>query len=460
MKRVTTILLLTFFLLASSAAIAQENWKRLIDAPTFGFAVNPYNSSSIIVGGKGRRLYFTTDGGKTWRQDSIEFTTASTQFTNVFIHPLDTNIIIVGGINFGSIRRSTDGGKSWSIVFEPELGGVVLNGESMMTAPHNPEHIYFTRLNPPLLYKSTDRGATWDTVSSIPKVNPDDPNELDPGLCTIAFRRDSSNIILAGTTGGRIYKSTDTGNTWRPMPRLANYIYGDAEIPKIIFSKEDPLTGYTVVAYFYPLSLPNGGVYKTRDGGNSWQLLAFADTSLWSVGVPAFGTPDEVAVGGFSVPVSEESRVPGNSVVGILKDGQNWKRYDQEVPWTPNAEHNVWLLKYEGRTPQTQKIYMATEAGFFAKDGATVGIAAEELLKAHQYKIVAENSILSVEFSVPLTEEATLEVADMLGRTVIKATIEQGNNPARIHLPVKLPAGAYIVRLLKTSLPAQLIIIE
>ncbi|MES2767495.1 MAG: hypothetical protein V4642_16595 [Bacteroidota bacterium] len=459
MKR-TLYIFLFIFLLTSGICTAQNSWKRLIDAPAFSFAVNPYNPNSIIVGGLGRRLYFSTDAGKTWRKDSIEFTTASAQFTNVFIHPLDTNIVIVGGSNFGSIRRSTDYGKTWKVVLEPELGGLVLNGESMTTAPHNPEHIYFARLNPPILYRSTDRGATWDSVSSIPKANPDDSTELDPSFCTIAFRRDSSNIMLAGCASGRIYKSLDTGKTWKLIDQIAKSTYGDAEVPKIAFSTANPLIGYAVVAYFFPVSIPNGGVHKTIDGGNTWKPLAFADTSLWALGVPLFGSPDEVSIGGFSQPFSPDNRVPGVSVVGILKNDSTWERYDNSVPWSSKGDHNVWLLKYAGNSPQTQKLYMASEAGFFVKDAIVTGIYEENSFKTNSYSARYSHSTLSLQFPDILKHPAPFTIVNLLGQTVFKGTVASGTHGAEFQLPHELPAGIYVVYFLNEKLGAQSIIID
>lgn len=444
---------------ATTLCSAQDTWKRLIDAPTFGIAVNPHNPNSLVVGGRGRRIYFSTDAGKTWRRDSIEFTTASTQFTNVFIHPQDTNIIIVGGINFGSMRRSTDNGKTWEIVFDPEPGAIVLNGESMTAAPHNPEHVYFARLNPPILYRSSDRGATWDSISTIPRVNPDDSTELDPFFCTIAFRQDSSNIMFAGTGGGRIYKSIDTGNTWKPLERISKSTYGDAEVPRIVFSRANPLIGYAVVTYFFPLSLPNGAVHRTTDGGNTWHELSLKDTSLWSVDVPIFGSPDEVAVGGFSVPVAAGFRVPGDGVVGVTKDaGANWKRYDDEIPWLEKEEHNVWLLEYAGATPETQKLYMATEAGFFVKDAVAVGV--ETAFKNTDYTVHISNKHIRVKFSSPMAVDDNIHITNILGQTVVKAAISRGGEVLELPLPEELPHGSYILHSVQGQISSQVFVIE
>ena len=59
------------------------SWKRLLDSPVYGIGINPKNPETIIVGGLGRTLYKTKNGGLSWTIDSIEFRSGSSQLTNI-----------------------------------------------------------------------------------------------------------------------------------------------------------------------------------------------------------------------------------------------------------------------------------------------------------------------------------------------------------------------------------------
>ncbi|MFN4903346.1 MAG: hypothetical protein ACK5HB_08405, partial [Ignavibacteria bacterium] len=250
--------MMIFMLFISSHLLhAQGTWTRLLDQPAYGLSINPKNPNTIIVGGLGRTLYRSHDAGRTWSIDSIEFRSGSSQLTNVLISSKDTNIVLIGGV-FNSIRRSTNQGRDWETVFETEKPQFLSPGETIMESPNDPNMIYAGDNASNRIFRSRDAGLTWDTLGTLNV----------PSLCTIAFRNDSSNIMYAGCKTGIIERSTDAGLTWKRVTVLRTF--QDAEIPKIIFSKRDPLLGFAIIAYFLPGNIPNGGVFKTTDGGYSW----------------------------------------------------------------------------------------------------------------------------------------------------------------------------------------------
>jgi len=108
-------------------------WRQLIAEPTFGFVANPQNPKTLYVGGIGRQIFRSYDGGNSWDTLVVEFKTGTTRFTNIFIHPVDTNIIIIGGLGVGTLKRSIDAGTTWDTVkITPEvLSPLNLPGESI-----------------------------------------------------------------------------------------------------------------------------------------------------------------------------------------------------------------------------------------------------------------------------------------------------------------------------------------
>src|SRR4051812_24734016 len=128
------------------------------------------------------------------------------------------------------------------------------------------------------LWKTTNRGTTFAPVF-------DDGGSFT--LCCVVVDAKNSNVVWLGTGenasqrsahfGDGIYKSTDAGATWKRMGLAASEHLGRIQI--------DPRNPNVVyVAAQGPLFAGGGdrGVYKTTDGGQTWQasLTISADTGV------------------------------------------------------------------------------------------------------------------------------------------------------------------------------------
>lgn len=346
---------------------AQGTWTRLLDQPAYGLAINPKNPHTLIVGGLGRTLYRSHDAGSTWSIDSIEFRSGSSQLTNVLISSKDTNVVLIGGV-FNSIRRSTNQGRDWETVFETEKPQFLSPGETIMESPNDANIIYAGDNASNRIFRSRDAGLTWDTLGTLNV----------PSLCTIAFRNDSSNIMYAGCKTGIIERSTDAGLTWKRVTVLRTF--QDAEIPKIIFSKKDPLLGFAIIAYFLPGNIPNGGVFKTTDGGYTWNEHVLRDTSFWSICFAENNDRNYLFLGGFS---DANDVIPGPGLIMKSDLSSNFTiQYDNEIPWFTNTgglkpRKNVWMMR-SITTSNQMIVYAATEAGLYRYAESIVSIQDNE----------------------------------------------------------------------------------
>ncbi|GAB1429530.1 hypothetical protein MASR2M18_03620 [Ignavibacteria bacterium] len=415
-----------------ATAAEAQNWQRLINAETFGLCINPLRSSTVYVGGLGRRLYRSYDAGKTWDTLVVEFTTATTRFTNVYVSPADTNVIMVAGLGFGSVRRSADHGQTWDIVIET-LSPFTAPSETILNDPHNPDIVYTADLRYCNIYRSYDRGVTWDTIGSagIP---------FDENLCTLAIRRDSSNIIVAGMIGGAIKISADSGKTWKfanQLPISAD----DSEVSQIVFSKRDPLVGYAAITYFYYLNRPNGGIFRTKDGGYSWERIGFADTSFWTVAARVRNGEDDVFAGGYTEDYGAPLRVPGYGIVKHTTDGgTTWIDAGQNIPWPDSIRRNAWMIKFAGENDEL--VYMATERGFYLLDesaqSANENTTVEEIITSLADKKLRVSAASQLQISGEIT------LSSLLGAVVARRRIETNDNSETFDFS-ELPAGVYIV---------------
>lgn len=329
---------------------AQGKWRRILNAATFDIAINHKNYNTIYTGGANRLFYRSYDGGLHWDTVMIGgFAGTSQRYNNVFSNPIDTNVLLVGGLSAQVIRRSDDGGNTWKIVLMDENNPISLNGKAMDIDPVNPNIYYLGEWESATIYKSTNMGLSWDSISIIKdkkRVLNNKGEYVDSlwqvSLASLSIRQDSNNVIVAGTTTGDIFVSQDYGLTWAKTDSLKYngsrpYDNGDNELTRIAFSDRNPRVGYISVTYVQYGNLPNGGIWKTTDGGYHWSLMGFQDTSFWAVAARKYTNDlDEVYIGGYVEDYAnpEKYRVPGWGMVRSTNDdGKTWWNYDSEISW-------------------------------------------------------------------------------------------------------------------------------
>ncbi len=424
---------------ATICVLGQERqWVRLLEEPVFTVVPNPQNPRTLYAGGLGHRLYRSFDGGETWDTIVIDFPGGAAQFLDVFVHPRDTSVLLVGGSGFGKLVRSSDGGGTWQDVLVPEHAFLLPSGASIIAHPLHPDTLLVTEYigpgwSPPRLYRSTDGGRTWDTLVPFTEAIPN---------CAMAIRWDSLWVVVARCDGA-IFASADW-QTWRLMSHLHLPGYPqESEIPDLLFVPDQPQLGFLAVTFLFDTTIagrPNGGLYRTTDGGITWHLLAFPDTSLWAVATHRWGTALEIAVGGFTLYPDTVGRplVPGSGIVRTSPDGgSTWLNHDAVLPWGPADPllRRVWRMRYA----PSGTLYVATEAGLYAwRSPLSVPISAtvEEatvslLLPRRQWHLQAPCS-------------GMLSLFSLTGHLLLQQWIAAGDHCIEVQ---HLAAGTYVAEL-------------
>jgi len=257
-------------------------WNPIFDeehVPSIGsIAVAPSDPQIVYVGTgdptgwsftPGRGLYKSIDAGKTWQNVGLR----DTRFLPaLLVDPHRPDIVLAGaGSRFGpsagnpacGVYRSTDGGRTWKrVLFITDRTGVA----DMAFDYTDPSVVYATFTRPgggfgraatestplpsgptsptspasptgtePVIYKSTDEGATWQPLSQ----------QGLPGVffsATIAVGAGTHGQRVYVMVGGRdrgVYRSDDGGATWRlGTARTASAggrIYVDPQNPDIVY---------------------------------------------------------------------------------------------------------------------------------------------------------------------------------------------------------------------------------
>ncbi|MGI9091520.1 MAG: WD40/YVTN/BNR-like repeat-containing protein, partial [Gemmatimonadaceae bacterium] len=132
------------------------------------------------------------------------------------------------------------------------------------------------------VWRTTDDGASWVPISDgkipIPSIGSIDVAASDPNVIYVGTGSDDirSNV----STGRGVYKSVDAGKTWS----FAG-LRDAGQIGAVRISPTDPNVAY--VAAIGNAFKPNTerGVFRTRDGGNTWTKVLFISDSTGSADI-------------------------------------------------------------------------------------------------------------------------------------------------------------------------------
>jgi len=193
----------------------------------------------------------------------------------------DFTFVLIGSAS-GGVWKSVNAGITWESIFDTygaaSIGDVAVYQKNpdiiwVGTGEKNPRNSIAWGDG---IYKSTDGGKTFNNMGlgdthSISKVI---PHPIDPDRVYVAAAGH-----LWGYTGARgLFMTTDGGKTWQ---KLAGGLPDDGKTGAIdlIMDPSDPNVLYAGLwqrirrPYRFDSGGPNGGIFKTTDGGRSWTKL-------------------------------------------------------------------------------------------------------------------------------------------------------------------------------------------
>ncbi|HUL74498.1 MAG TPA: hypothetical protein VLT86_15425 [Vicinamibacterales bacterium] len=199
------------------------------------------------------------------------------------------------------------------------------------------------------VWKSTDSGQTWapifddmpvQAIGSL-AVAPSDPNQVWAGTGEAWVIRDSD------IGGDGIYKSTDAGKTWKNvgLPEAGR-------IGRIIVHPTNPNVVYACVIGRVTAPQQERGVYKTSDGGATWERSLFVNPDTGCSGISMDpNNPDTLIAGMWQVALHTWAMysgmwpgytgTPGSGVYLTHDGGKTWKKAETGMPRPPVGKIDV-----------------------------------------------------------------------------------------------------------------------
>ncbi|CAJ5232921.1 glycosyl hydrolase [Burkholderia pseudomallei] len=212
-------------------------------------AVDPFDSTHIIVASEGGGLFQSRDRGVNWRHvpDFPLYKTAAVSF-----HPQRQGMVIAtagdtfGAVDRGGIYVSTNGGWTWHLAVGAPLNAADRFSASAITiAPDNGEIFVATSLG---LSASADGGGSWRSIST-------------GGGGAVAVVALGNNVLLAGDSGATRV-SPDGGATWSAV----NSPGGITDMHALAGSTVSRRQAYAVTADLR--------LHVTYNAGGTWQDIA------------------------------------------------------------------------------------------------------------------------------------------------------------------------------------------
>ncbi|HTG87637.1 MAG TPA: hypothetical protein VL907_11410, partial [Pyrinomonadaceae bacterium] len=236
----------------------------------------------------------------------------------------------------GGVWKSLNAGRTWTPIFDANnvasIGAIAVSTAS-------PNTVYVGTGEPDMrdsiaygdgVYKSTDAGKTWkhlglENTKQIGRII------VDPRNANTVFVAAMGNAYAPNPDRG-VYRSQDGGVTWQKV------LFKNEDVGAVDLAF-DPVDSKTVYATLWnvrrppwfiyaPANGPGGGIFKSTDGGSTWKEI--------SVGIPLEGR------GHIGIAVASSNR---NRVYAVVdaKEGGVFISNDAGVTWGRlSADKRLW----------------------------------------------------------------------------------------------------------------------
>ena len=208
-------------------------------------------------------LFMTRDGGRSWHLMASAPSGRLPALGPVEFEPGGHIGWLGGGIFSNALYRTSDQGRAWHRAAIPAPAGswfglpALLDGTLLEPVVTGSTHEL-------RLYRSTDGGARWSLVSTLPAVAVI-PGTCGPALVSASFP--SRTVAWAAAAQGRrtvVYRTTDQGRHWTAIKVPGTTPADTCQAPQLQALD---------ATHAWLLDRGSGRIYATSDGGSIWRRI-------------------------------------------------------------------------------------------------------------------------------------------------------------------------------------------
>jgi photosystem II stability/assembly factor-like uncharacterized protein len=264
------------------------------------------------------------------------------------------------------IDTSLFAGLRWRSI-GPNRGG---RSQAVAGSAARPHEYYFGATGGGV-WKTTDAGLTWRPVSDkqlrtssvgAVQIAPSNPDVVYVGMGETELR---GNVIQ----GDGVYKTSDAGKTWTHMG-----LEKTQAISRIRIHPTNPDIAF-VAALGNPYGPnPERGVFRTKDGGKTWDRVLFRDEKTGAVDLVLDPSNPDVMYAGlwevFRTPHSLSSGGPGGGLFKSTDGGTTWTELTKNTGLPKPIWGKVGIAVSGADPKRLFAIIEAADGGIFMSDDA------------------------------------------------------------------------------------------
>ncbi|MEO6444157.1 MAG: hypothetical protein ABIZ91_04405, partial [Gemmatimonadaceae bacterium] len=208
------------------------------------------------------------------------------------------------------------------------------------------------------VWKTTDNGVTWEPLFE---------HEATHSVGSITVDQRNPSIVWVGTGeatnrqssgwGDGVYKSTDAGKTWTNMG-----LRDSRHIARIVIDPGNSDVVYAAVPGHLWGPNKERGLYKSTDGGRTWQLILSRDEDTGAVDVAIDPSDPSIVYAALyqrrRAPFGFVGGGPGGGLYKSTDAGRNWKRITAGLPAGEVGRIGISIYRKDPRI-----VYISLEQG-------------------------------------------------------------------------------------------------
>ncbi len=255
--------------------------------------------------------------------------------------------------------------------FTPRHVGPAVTGgriHDVEALPLNPSTIYVATASGGL-WKSVNRGITWTNLWEHMPVSTFGDLAIAPSNPDILYAGTGEQQNRQSTSWGNgVYRSDDAGATWRHLGLHDTHHTGRVQV-----HPTDPDIVYVAALGNLWRSTPDRGVYRSRDGGGTWDRVLYVDEHTGAIDLAIDPTDPDVL---YAAMYQRQRRTwgfngggPGSGVYKTTDGGDSWRELTNGLPAGDKGRIGIALAPTNPRILNILVQHSTESGGYRSEDG-------------------------------------------------------------------------------------------